>query len=128
MDVRRLLLALHPRGWRRQYGEEFLAFLEQVDLRPAAIADVAWHALTLHASAHRRGLQACAALAISAVFEVVAVRSRLTANVLWAPTTPARALALAATVGPWLALMTAVGASRLRRRRAERATHSASGT
>lgn len=36
--------------------------------------------------------------------EYLSVRARLTANILWAPTTPARALALAATVGPWLAL------------------------
>jgi len=31
---------LSPRAWR-QYGEEFLAFLEQVELGPAAVADVA---------------------------------------------------------------------------------------
>jgi hypothetical protein len=28
---RRLLLLLYPRSWRRQYGEEFLQFLEDLD-------------------------------------------------------------------------------------------------
>jgi hypothetical protein len=116
MDVRRVLVALHPRAWRRQYGEEFLAFLEQVHLRPAAVADVVWCALKLHGSAHRRALHVCAALAISAVFEAVAAQTKLTANILWAPTSPARAIALAATAGPWLMLMGAAVAAQRRRR------------
>jgi hypothetical protein len=49
--------------------------------------------------------------------EYLSVRARLTANILWAPATPARALALAATIGPWLGLAGAVAVRRLGRRR-----------
>ena len=116
MGVRNLLLALHPKAWRHEYGEEYLAFLEQIELGPAAVADVIRHALTLHAHARRCTLQFCAALAISALFEVVARRAGLTANIGWAPTTAARGLALAATVAPWLVLLSALIARHARRR------------
>jgi hypothetical protein len=36
----RLLLRLYPRGWRRRYGEEFVALLEEVPLGGAVIWDV----------------------------------------------------------------------------------------
>jgi hypothetical protein len=49
-------------------------------------------------------LAVLALLLWSGSLEYLSVRARLTANILWAPTTPARALALAATTGPWLAL------------------------
>lgn len=116
MGMRNLLLALHPKAWRQEYGEEYLALLEQVRLGPAAVADVVRHALTLHALARRRALQFCAALAISGLFEVVALRTRLTANIGWAPTTAARGLALAAMVAPWLILLGSLIARRARRR------------
>ncbi len=45
----------------------------------------------------------------------LSVRARLTANVLWAPSTPARALALAATIGPWLGFAGVIAARRLGR-------------
>ena len=120
--ARKLLLALHPKAWRHEYGEEYLAFLEQVELGPAAVADIIRHALTLHAHARRRASQFCAALAISALFEVVALPARLTANIGWAPTTVARGLALAATVAPWLILLSTLIARRARQRAQSRQT------
>lgn len=118
MGLRKLLLALHPKAWREQYGEEFLAFLEQVDLGPAAVIDVLRHAARLHAQARPRVWQICAAPVVSALFEVLALRLRLTANILWAPTTSPRGLALAATVAPWLVLLGAAITQRAQRRAA----------
>jgi hypothetical protein len=40
----------------------------------------------------------------SGCMEYLSLRARLTANILWASASPIRALAVAATVGPWLAL------------------------
>ena len=80
MGLRKLLVALHPKAWREQYGEEFLAFLEQVDLGPAALIDVLRHAARLHAQARRRVWQICAALVVSVLFEVLALRLRLTSE------------------------------------------------
>jgi hypothetical protein len=62
------------------------------------------HAGKLRAGNHRRLTLVLASLLWSGCMEYLSLRARLTANILWAPTTPARALALAATVGPWLAL------------------------
>jgi len=100
----RLLVALYPRKWRASFGEEFAALLEDMRLTPRAVLDVVVHAGKLHAEGHRRLVLVLASLLWSGCMEHLSVRARLTANILWAPTTPARALALAATVGPWLAL------------------------
>jgi hypothetical protein len=51
----------------------------------------------------------------------LSVHTRLTANILWAPTTPARALALAATLGPWLGVAGFIAAGRLGHGRANAA-------
>jgi hypothetical protein len=61
----RLLVALYPRKWRATYGEEFAAFLADTRLTPRAVFDVVVSAGKLHAA-------------------------RLTANIAWAPSTPAR--------------------------------------
>jgi hypothetical protein len=115
MDVRKVLLALHPRAWRREYGDEFLAFLEDTPLHPIAVADVVGNAARLHAQVRQGALRIVAALAVSVVFEIVAVKTRLTANILWAPTSPARAIALVMTVSPWLLLAASWSIRRIRR-------------
>ena len=111
-----LLVALYPRKWREKFGEEFAALLEDTRLTPGAVVDVVVQAGTLHAGSHRRPTVVLASLVWSGCAEYLSVRTRLTANILWAPTTPARALALAATTGPWLALA-AVTLARRRRGR-----------
>ena len=58
----------------------------------------------LHVRAHWRLMQIAGSLAISTCLEIVSLRTGITANILWAPTNPIRAIALIATVGPWLAL------------------------
>jgi hypothetical protein len=99
-----LLVALYPRKWREEFGEEFAALLEEARLTPRAVVDVVVQAAKLHAESHRRPTAVLASLLWSGCLEYLSVRAGLTANILWAPTTPARALALAATTGPWLAL------------------------
>ncbi len=113
----RLLVALYPRTWRASFGEEFAALLEDTRLTPRAVLDVVVTAGKLHAQARRRLAIVVASLLWSGWMEYLSVRARLTANILWAPATPARALALAATIGPWLGLAGAVAARRLGRRR-----------
>jgi len=111
MGMRRLLVTLHPRKWRDTFGDEFAALLEQTSLTPAVVVDVLIHATRLQVKIHRRVLLVAASLAWSVCFEYVSVHAGLTANILWAPTNPERALALLATVGPWLvlALATIIG-------------------
>jgi hypothetical protein len=99
-----LLVALYPRKWREEFGEEFAALLEDTRLTPRAVFDVVVHAGKLHAERHRRLTLILASLLWSGCLEYLSLRARLTANLLWAPASPGRALALAATVGPWLAL------------------------
>jgi hypothetical protein len=105
MVLIRLLVALHPRSWRDQYGEEFTALLEDSRLTRRAVANVVAHAARLQARAHLGALLVVVALVFSGVCEAVALRTGLTANILWAPTNPVRATALLLTLAPWLGLI-----------------------
>jgi hypothetical protein len=118
MGMIRLLVALYPRKWRATFGEEFTALLEDTQLTPSAVFDVVVSAGKLHAASHRRLALVLTSLLWSGCLEYLSVRARLTANVLWAPSTPARALALAATMGPWLGFAGVIAARYLGRRRA----------
>ncbi len=111
----RLLVALYPRKWRESFGEEFAALLEDTRLTPGAVLDVVVHAARLQAGNRRLAL-VLASLLWSGCMECLSLRAGLTANILWAPTTLVRALALAATAGPWLVLA-AVAVSRRRGQR-----------
>jgi hypothetical protein len=113
MGMIRLLVALYPRKWRATFGEEFAALLEDTRLTPRAVFDVVAGAGKLHAAGHRRLALVLVSLLWSGCMVYLSVRARLTANVLWAPTTPARALALAATMGPWMGLAWVTAARRL---------------
>jgi hypothetical protein len=115
MGMTRLLVALYPRKWRAEFGEEFAALLEGSRLTPVAVFDVVVSAGKLQAASHRRLALVLASLLWSGCMVYLSVRARLTANVLWAPSTPARALALAATVGPWLGFAGVIAARRLGR-------------
>ena len=112
----RLLLALHPRAWRRRYGEEFRALLEDQPLTAAVVLDVLLNAVRQHAAAHQAALGVLVALVLSVVVEVLAIRAHLTDNILWPPTTGPRALALAVLVLPWLPVADRL-AQTVRRRR-----------
>ena len=51
--MRRWLVLLYPGAWRRRFGAEFAALLEQQPLTPAAVFDVARGALDAHRVARR---------------------------------------------------------------------------
>lgn len=115
MGMTRVLVALYPRKWRASYGEEFTALLEDTRLTPRAVADVVASAVRLQVSCYRWPALVLMALLWSSLMEYLSVRAHLTANILWAPTTPERALTLAATVAPWLWFAWAIAARRVRR-------------
>ena len=100
----RLLLALHPRSWRARYGQEFRALLEAEPVTAAVVLDVLRNAARQHVRAHATASQVLAALVISLAVEVVAVHAGVTDNILWPPSTPLRALTLAAVLVPWLSI------------------------
>lgn len=105
MDLIRFLIALHPKSWRQRYGEEFKALLEDSRLTLRAVVNIVLHAGKLQMRAHLAGLLVVLAVLLSGCCEVVALRAGLTANILWAPTSPVRAAALLGTVGPWMVLL-----------------------
>lgn len=113
MGMIRLLVALYPRKWRATFGEEFAALLEDTRLTPRAVLDVAVSAGKLRVSDHRRLTLVLASLLWSGCMVYLSVHAGLTANILWAPTTPARGLALAATLGPWLGFACIIATRRL---------------
>ncbi|WP_322759116.1 hypothetical protein [Frankia sp. Cr2] len=98
--MRRLLLAMHPRRWRARYGEEFAALLDDTGLSVAVILDVLHHAIGLQLRARPLLVRVAAAVCTTAAIEIIAVRTGLTDNILWAPSTALRALALVAALTP----------------------------
>ncbi|CAO5157669.1 conserved hypothetical protein [Frankia sp. AiPs1] len=112
--MRRLLLVLCPRQWRARYGDEFASLLQDTPLTLAAVIDVLRLVLGLHHQARPWLAQIAGAVLTTAAMEAAAVRAELTDNILWAPTTPLRALGLVAVLMP-TALV--VGSAIMRRAR-----------
>lgn len=113
--MRRLLLVLYPKSWRRRYGDELAALLEDTPLSPAVVFDTAWHGLRLRlrlgagAGGRSPGV-ILALLALCGLCEAAFERAGVTTNVLWAPDTMLRGAALVVTVTPLaLALTCAAG-------------------
>lgn len=119
MGLIRVLVALYPRRWRASFGEEFAALLGDTRMTPRVVVDVVVTAARLQVSYHRRPLLVLASLLWSGSLERLSVHARLTANLLWAPTTPTRAVALAATVGPWVWFAGAIAVHRFGRNRGD---------
>lgn len=53
--MKRWLVRLYPRAWRRRYGAEFQALLEQQALSPEGVVDVLRGALDAHTTAWQQG-------------------------------------------------------------------------
>ncbi|KPM53910.1 hypothetical protein ACG83_24370 [Frankia sp. R43] len=98
--ARRSLLALCPRRWRAHYGDEFAALLQDTPLTFAVVLDVLRLAAGLHLRGRPRLTRLTGSTLATAAVEAAAVRAELTDNILWAPTTPLRALALVAVLMP----------------------------
>lgn len=110
-----LLIALHPRRWRRRYGEEYRALLESAPLTVAIVLDVLRNAGRLHLAAHPALVTIPAAVALSAAGETIAVQGHYSDNILWIPADPLKAVLLAAVTLPWV-----MAGITIRRRRKER--------
>lgn len=113
-----LLVALYPRRWRGEYGDEFRALLEAEPLELVAVVDVVLHAARARASAHARVLRLLLAVGSSVVVEIVAVRLGVTENILWPPTSAARIGFLLLLVLPWLGPLGDLRTAIVARRRA----------
>lgn len=105
MGMRDLLVALHPKPWRERYGEEFRALLDDTDLTPRTLIDVVTHAATQQVRARFTLVLVALAIVASTSVTHLALQAGLTDNILWAPTTPRRALALSASLAPWAGLL-----------------------
>ena len=93
MGMIRLLVALYPKKWRATFGEEFAALLEHTRLPPAWSST--WWSARESCTAQVTGgwLSSSRRCCGPGVMLYLSVHAPLTANILWAPTTPARALA-----------------------------------
>ena len=111
----RMLLALYPKAWRRTYGEELAALLEQTRITPRVVLDVLAQAAKLQADAHWTGCPVGLAVLVSTGVEIVARTMGLAVNILWVPHTPAQAVALLALCAPWVAMAVRAGHGRSRR-------------
>ncbi|WP_018500535.1 hypothetical protein [Parafrankia discariae] len=98
--MKRFLLALCPRQWRARYRDEFAALLQDTPLTLAVVIDVLRLAVGLRFRARPWIARFAGSVFATAVMEAAAVRTGLTDNILWAPTTPLRALTLVVVLTP----------------------------
>lgn len=102
--VSRLLLRTYPKAWRRRYGEEFDELLSATATTIRAVLDVVCCGLTERARCTRTAARVLVAVGCFASMDALAVRVCVTDNILWAPTTPTRALMLMITLAPLVAV------------------------
>jgi len=97
----RLLVRAYPRAWRRRYGSEYAALLEDVPATAAAITDAVGAAVALHARAASKSLITSGGSAVTIDFGGWHARTfALLAILVALPTTVVLALsALAYNVG-----------------------------
>lgn len=119
--MRRFLLTLCPRQWRARYGDEFAALLQDTPLTLAVVIDVLRLAVGLRFRARPWIAQFAGSAFATAAMEAAAVRTGLTDNILWAPTTPLRALALVAVLTPTALVVGSATTRRVRLREDEAA-------
>lgn len=103
--MRRLLVGLFPRAWRDEYGEGFAGLLDQTPLSVSVVLDCLWSAAMAHVRAHCVPVVLVAAAVWFAAMNVVAVRTGVTANILWLPTSLTRGLMLMVALVPPVALV-----------------------
>lgn len=96
----KMLILLYPRSWRDQYGEEYQALLEDLGLSLSTVANSVWTALTMRVREHIKLLITIVGMLQYQICEQYSLNHGLTANILWAPTTPQRAIWLVLTTLP----------------------------
>ena len=97
--ARNRLIRLYPRRSAARRDGELAALLDDAPLTLVVVADVVRCAALDHVR-RRSPLTVVVALLAFALLEAIAVGIDVTDNVLWAPTTPARATMLAVTLAP----------------------------
>jgi hypothetical protein len=117
-----LLVGLHPKRWRAEYGDEYRALLEQTPLTARIVADVLGAAVRLQLAARRVVLCSVAALLLSSIGEVIAVHGGYSDNILWIPSSAVKLMLLAAVILPWVAVIAVVRGSRAQQRESARST------
>jgi hypothetical protein len=110
----RALTRLYPRSWRREHGDEFANLLLDTSCRPAALLDVVTCAAREHLRRFSLELHTVVALGMFALMDVYAVRTGVTANVVWAPTTLWRAAVLVAALAPLVSMPARMALDRVR--------------
>jgi hypothetical protein len=111
----RVLLRLHPKRWRAEYGDEYRDLLESAPLTRAVVLDVLRTAARLQFDARLTLLRLLGALAVSALAELAAGLGNLSDNILWLPISPLKAALLAAAIAPWVVAVMAIRRDRRRR-------------
>lgn len=96
------LVRLYPRARRERYGHGLAALLDDIPATPAAVIDLLRGAAVAHVRQRPRAATWLLAAVITVAAEVASVQAGVTANVLWAPTDPRRAVFLALTLAPTL--------------------------
>jgi hypothetical protein len=115
-----LLMALHPKRWRNEYGIEYRALLESSPLTAATVFDVVRNAFQLHLAARPTLTPVLAAIALCSIGEIIAGQGQLSDNILWIPSSPVKAILLAAVLLPWILAFTTIRRGRRERRSAKR--------
>lgn len=98
--MRRLLVSLFPRAWRSEYGEGFAELLDHTPLSLGVVLDCLRSAAMAHVRAPCVPVALVAAAVWFAAMNVVAIRTGVTVNILWAPTSLRRGLMLIVALGP----------------------------
>lgn len=98
--MRRLLVGLFPREWRDEYGEGFAGLLDEAPLSLGVVLDCLRSATIAHVRAHIMPVALTVAAVWFAAANVVAIRTGVTVNILWAPTSLTRGLMLLVAVAP----------------------------
>lgn len=94
------LVRLYPRAWRRRYGAGLEALLDEMPASPAVVLDVVRGAAGAHVRQRRSAAIWLVAAVATVIAEILSLRAGVTANLVWAPTDPERALFLLLTLAP----------------------------
>jgi len=103
--MRRLVVRLYPRRWRNVHGEGLAELLEQTQLSVGVVVDCVRGAGDAHMRTRRPPLAVVLAVLWFELAEMIAIRTGVIANVLWAPTSAVRGLALVSALLPPAALL-----------------------
>jgi len=103
--MKRLLIALFPRAWRYRYGAGFADLLDHTPLSVDVVLDCLRSAAMAHVRERCVPLALVAAVGWFAATNVVALRTGVTVNILWPPTSLTRGLMLVVALVPPAALV-----------------------